>query len=90
MMQCASLKRRMRQRKELFDHQCLLTVRQQGSPPSHPTHFRLADPLSRGMELEVREKVEVKWALISPANSTVYVCACVSEKGSDQLTEAKS
>lgn len=38
----------------LFDRHCLLTL--------------ITDWLSWGMELEVREKVEVKWALISPAN----------------------
>lgn len=59
----------------MFDHQCLLTVRRCSSPSSHD-HFRLADWLSQGMALEVREKVGVKWALISPANRTVCVFAC--------------
>lgn len=60
-------------------------------PVTH-THFCLADQLSQGMELEVREKVEVKWALIVPANRTVCVCVrmqqcvCVYEKGCGGLT----
>lgn len=60
-----------------------------GQPP-HPvtlTHTHTLSPrwpaLSRDGDLnllEVREKVEVKWALMSPTNRTVCVCVCVGLK----------